>query len=67
MEEFYNYDAEESKKATDAEKHFKCWEFKEIKAKFEECLDNGGKQHCPKCNLGGQKDDACTHMTCSNC
>ena len=32
---------------------------------FDEALSAG--QKCPRCKLGGVKDDACTHMTCANC
>ena len=53
VDEDYDYYDEEFKKAEGAEIHFKCWEYKDVRANFEECLEKGGQQHCPNCNLGG--------------
>lgn len=39
--EGYDDDEEEYKLTEDHEKHFKCWEFKELKMKFEEMIQNG--------------------------
>ena len=47
--------------------HNKCYEFKDIKHEWDEAIDKGTIRRCPQCDVGGVKDDACTHMTCDNC
>ena len=47
--------------------HYKCYEYKELKAEWETAIEKGIKRSCPNCGIGGHKDDACTHMTCDNC
>ena len=47
--------------------HNKCYEFKDMKQEWEEAIDKGTRRRCPQCDVGGVKDDACTHMTCDNC
>ena len=49
------------------EPHFSCWEYKELKQRFDSVMDRGSKMFCPSCNLGGMKDNACTHMICDSC
>ena len=59
---------EEVKRVTeDLEKHFKCYDLKEMKENFDKALYAGSAMVCPNCKMGGQKDDACTHMFCDNC
>jgi hypothetical protein len=50
-----------------AEEHFLCYDNSGFKMKWEEAMDKGQKQFCPNCKIGGQKDDACTHMVCEGC
>ena len=44
-----------------------CARLRVPKTIFEDAIERGGKMHCPKCNLAGRKDDACTHMSCPRC
>ena len=37
----------------------------EIKSLIEEIIEKESQVFCPKCGLGGRKDLACTHITCS--
>ena len=64
-------DADEEQETEDAvedfEEHFECAELSEIKQKLEKAIEAGTKTNCPRCGLGGRKDDACTHMTCVKC
>jgi hypothetical protein len=52
--------------------HFQCAE-KEgalggLRREFEAAIDSGIKPACPKCKLGGIKDEGdCCHMTCESC
>lgn len=48
-------------------KHFRCSDLAEYKSIFDKAIENGQKVSCPKCGLGGMKDDSCTHMTCPTC
>ncbi|CAI2374492.1 unnamed protein product [Moneuplotes crassus] len=47
--------------------HHKCYEYKDIKEDWDKAIESGTKRYCPKCKVGGVKDDACTHMVCDNC
>ena len=67
LPEDYDKKEEEKDNVATCEKHFECWELKEFKEKFDKVLNEGSKQFCPKCGLGGRKDDASTHMTCPAC
>jgi hypothetical protein len=49
------------------EKHFMCAELKAPKLMVEQAIEHGFKIPCPSCHVSGMKDNACTHMTCSNC
>ena len=49
------------------ESHFECAELAPSKAIWDKALENGAKVPCPQCGVGGQKDNACTHMTCVKC
>jgi hypothetical protein len=58
--------------ATEAEqeemiKHFTCEALADDKKMFDDAIEAGQKVCCPKCGLGGMKDDSCTHMTCPTC
>ena len=48
-------------------KHFICAELADDKKMFDDAIEAGQKVCCPKCGLGGMKDDSCTHMTCPTC
>ena len=50
-----------------AVKHFVCAELNDTKKKIEKAIEDGSKVYCPKCGVGGRKDDACTHMSCVKC
>jgi hypothetical protein len=47
--------------------HYKCFEYKPLKEKWEKVIEEGSKRCCPCCGVGGVKNDACTHMTWGNC
>ena len=47
--------------------HFKCYEFKDIKAEWDAAIFGGNSRVWPNCKIGGQKDDECMHMTCGSC
>jgi len=51
----------------EAEKHFQCAELFPYKKIWDDALSQGAKIPCPKCGVGGRKDNACTHMTCVKC
>jgi len=38
-----------------------------LSARIQEALSEGAMERCPRCSRQGQKDGACTHMTCSGC
>ena len=63
-EDYNEYDDEIDRVEKDVEPHFKCYEYKDLKAQFDQCIENGVKSICPNCGFGGIKDDGCTHMTC---
>ncbi len=44
--------------------HHKCYGNLRILEDWEDHIMKGEYFSCPKCGLGGRKDDACTHMTC---
>ena len=47
-----------------AEEHLTtCVPLASLKFKFDEVMELNSKFKCPTCLFGGQKDDACTHMT----
>ena len=48
-------------------RHFKWYEFRDLKAEFESAIEKGNKRFCPGWNIGGIKNDDWTHMTCDNC
>lgn len=65
-----NYDADYDQMEDieeDIMPHFLCYEYKEMRAKFDKVLDTGSKMFCPGCGIGGRKDDNCTHMLCDGC
>ncbi len=41
LDDDYEEDEEEYKLTEEHEVHFKCWEFKELKLKFEDMIQNG--------------------------
>jgi hypothetical protein len=51
-----------------AEEHLTtCFPLASLKFKFDEVMEWSSKFKCPTCHFGGQKDDACTHMTVCPC
>ena len=51
----------------DVEQHFECAQLAPHKAKWDKAISDGTVLPCPNCGLAGQKDNACTHMTCLKC
>jgi len=49
------------------ENHSLCGKLGFIKIELEEAIDNATYKRCPTCKVGGQKDGACSHMTCLCC
>lgn len=49
------------------ENHDRCAPLSKIKADLEEALYRASIRKCPKCGFAGQKDNACTHITCNKC
>lgn len=48
-------------------RHFECSKLGHHLFKLEDAIDKGMKSKCPKCGLGGMKDDGCTHIACAKC
>ena len=47
--------------------HFEWYEYKDLKAEWDQAIINGIQRFCPECGLGGMIDDACTHITWAKC
>ncbi|CAI2374486.1 unnamed protein product [Moneuplotes crassus] len=45
-------------------KHYKCYEYQEMKKDWDKAIERGTKRFCPTCGVGGIKDDACLKMNC---
>jgi len=63
----YNEDEYEEGDFGEVGIHFKCEELAGIKKQIEDTIFEGSINRCPHCGYEGQKDDACTHMTCLRC
>ncbi|ETO09160.1 hypothetical protein RFI_28228 [Reticulomyxa filosa] len=49
------------------EDHFECATLAKPKAIWDKALQEGATVSCPKCGIGGMKNNGCTHMTCPKC
>ena len=47
--------------------HLRWYEYKDLKAEWDQAISNGNQRFWPECKLGGMKDDKCTHITWAKC
>ena len=47
--------------------HLKWYEYKDLKAEWDQAIVNGNQRLCPECGLGGMIDDKSTHIIWAGC